>query len=31
MNLMARDKEVVLVMAGEACGKRYGDSCGEGW
>ncbi len=43
VNLMARDMEVVLVMAGEACGKRYGDSSveacgkiygdssGEGW
>ncbi len=29
MNLMARDMEVVLVMAGEACGKRYEDSSGE--
>ncbi len=30
MKLVARDMEIVLVKAGEACGKRYGDSSGEG-
>ncbi len=30
VKLVARDKTVVLMMAGDACGKRYGDSSDEG-
>jgi len=31
VKLVARVMEIVLVNAGEAGGKRYGDSSGEGW